>query len=52
MADGWRFDRTDGDQEIWKREKGEGRVVVPKGRGELPTGTAHGIARQAGWTKA
>jgi predicted RNA binding protein YcfA (HicA-like mRNA interferase family) len=49
VAEGWRLDRADGDHEIWKRPGGGGRVVVPKGRGDIAHGTAMSIMKQAGW---
>ena len=46
--DGW-IERNAGDQMVYTHPEKKGRVVVPKGRGDLPSGTARSIEKQAGW---
>lgn len=47
--DGWQILRNDGDHTVYAHPERQGRVIVPKGRGDLPLGTARSIVRQAGW---
>ncbi|WP_413993697.1 type II toxin-antitoxin system HicA family toxin [Labrys okinawensis] len=46
--EGW-IARNDGDHMVYTHAEKKGRVVVPKGRGDLPSGTARSIAKAAGW---
>jgi predicted RNA binding protein YcfA (HicA-like mRNA interferase family) len=45
--EGWMVMRDSGPHTIYG--KGTARVVVPKGRGDLKTGTALNINKTAGW---
>jgi predicted RNA binding protein YcfA (HicA-like mRNA interferase family) len=47
--EGWQALRNDGDHTVYAHPERKGRVIVPKGRGDLPPGTARSIAKQAGW---
>ena len=46
--EGW-VAREGGDHSVFKPPARPGRVVVPRGRGDLAPGTARNIARDAGW---
>ena len=48
-GEGWLILRNDGDHTVYHHPDKKGRVIVPKGRGDLPTGTANSIAKSAGW---
>jgi predicted RNA binding protein YcfA (HicA-like mRNA interferase family) len=47
--EGWQILRNDGDHTVYTHPERKGRVILPKGRGDLPPGTARSIAKQAGW---
>ncbi len=47
-AEGW-IARDDGKHTVYKHPEKQGRPIVPKGRGDLPEGTARSIAKAAGW---
>jgi predicted RNA binding protein YcfA (HicA-like mRNA interferase family) len=51
-ADGWRVKKARGDHEVYAHPHRTGRIPVPRGRGDLPFGTAKSIAEAAGWTGA
>ena len=38
-----------GEHDVYKHPRRPGRIPVPRGRGDLPLGTARSIARTAGW---
>lgn len=46
--EGW-DKRDEGKHIVYTHQERPGRVVVPKGRGDLATGTARSIAKVAGW---
>ncbi|WP_407524404.1 type II toxin-antitoxin system HicA family toxin [Methylobacterium oryzisoli] len=46
--EGWRLRPSKGPHDIYVLP-GRPNVAVPRGRGDLPPGTARAIARQAGW---
>jgi predicted RNA binding protein YcfA (HicA-like mRNA interferase family) len=46
--EGWE-ERDGGSHYVYKHPTKPGRIVVPKGRGDLPSGTAANIAKNAGW---
>ena len=47
--DGWRKAKARGIHDIYKHDRRPGRIPVPRGRGDLPFGTARSIAEAAGW---
>ncbi len=47
-SEGW-AGRDSGPHTVYTHPSKPGRVVVPKGRGDLPAGTARSIANAAGW---
>lgn len=47
--EGWYEARKAKKHIVYKHPEKEGRVIVPKGRGDLPSGTADSIAEMAGW---
>ena len=47
--EGWSVRVARGDHDVYKHPVKQGRVAVPRGRGDLPLGTARNIARSAGW---
>jgi predicted RNA binding protein YcfA (HicA-like mRNA interferase family) len=48
-AEGWLILRNTGDHTVYGHGERFGRIPVPKGRGDLPQGTAKSIAKAAGW---
>jgi len=48
-GDGWMVRVATGDHDVYKHPQKPGRIPVPRGRGDLPLGTARNIARSAGW---
>ncbi|MGA0598798.1 type II toxin-antitoxin system HicA family toxin [Enterovirga sp. CN4-39] len=48
--EGWRTTRAAGSHDVYKHPDSEDRIPVPRGRGDLPIGTARAIAMTAGWT--
>jgi len=46
--EGWQA-KEGGRHTVYTHPEKKGRVVLPRGRGDLPTGTARDIARNAGW---
>ncbi|MGO9005245.1 MAG: type II toxin-antitoxin system HicA family toxin [Beijerinckiaceae bacterium] len=46
--EGWKLHRAK-KHLVYKHPDKKGRVIVPRGRGEIPPGTADSIAKQAGW---
>ena len=48
-AEGWVVQRNTGDHTVYSHIGRLGRIPVPKGRGDLPPGTARSIAKAAGW---
>ena len=46
--EGWTMKRG-GDHDIYRHPEKRGRIPVPRGRGDLPLGTARSIAAAAGW---
>ncbi|TXM68888.1 type II toxin-antitoxin system HicA family toxin [Methylobacterium sp. WL103] len=49
--EGWMTRPFKGPHDIYAHPERAGTVAVPRGRGDLPAGTARSIARAAGWTK-
>jgi predicted RNA binding protein YcfA (HicA-like mRNA interferase family) len=47
--EGWRTRPSKGPHEIYVHPSKPGHVAVPRGRGDLPVGTARAIAISAGW---
>ena len=47
--EGWVVRRASGAHDVYVHNGKPGRIPVPRGRGDLPTGTAHNIAKTAGW---
>lgn len=48
-SEGWLMLRDAGPHMVFRHPAKAGRIIVPKGRGDLPQGTAMSIARAAGW---
>jgi predicted RNA binding protein YcfA (HicA-like mRNA interferase family) len=48
-GEGWTVRLATGDHDVYKHPQKPGRIPVPRGRGDLPLGTARNIARSAGW---
>ncbi|OCC05241.1 hypothetical protein BA190_10080 [Labrys sp. WJW] len=46
--EGW-IPREGADHMVYTHPEKPGRVIVPKGRGDVASGTARSIAKQAGW---
>ncbi|MDQ3558409.1 MAG: type II toxin-antitoxin system HicA family toxin [Pseudomonadota bacterium] len=49
LREGWAAVPSRGPHEKFRRADRGVSVIVPRGRGDLPTGTARSIARAAGW---
>lgn len=49
--EGWSLTKLAGAHDVYKHPGLDGRIPVPRGRGDLPVGTARNIAREAGWLK-
>ncbi|WP_293864255.1 type II toxin-antitoxin system HicA family toxin [uncultured Alsobacter sp.] len=49
QREGWIVLRQVGPHTVYAHPAGGRHVIVPHGRGDLPTGTALAIAMQAGW---
>jgi predicted RNA binding protein YcfA (HicA-like mRNA interferase family) len=47
--EGWTLRKTTGDHHVYVHPEKPDFVPVPRGRGDLPFGTARNIARAAGW---
>ena len=50
MREGWTVIPSRGPHEKFRHPERSDAVIIPRGRGDLPTGTARSIARAAGWT--
>jgi predicted RNA binding protein YcfA (HicA-like mRNA interferase family) len=50
LREGWTVIPSRGPHEKFRHSDRSDVVMVPRGRGDLPTGTARSIARAAGWT--
>jgi predicted RNA binding protein YcfA (HicA-like mRNA interferase family) len=48
-ADGWRLTRIKGSHHQFRHPTRTGLVTVPHPKSEIPNGTFHSIAKQAGW---
>jgi predicted RNA binding protein YcfA (HicA-like mRNA interferase family) len=48
-SEGWLVLRDAGPHTVYGHPSKGGRIAVPKGRGDLPAGTAMSIAKAAGW---
>lgn len=49
--EGWQNTKAAGAHNVYKHPERAGRIPLPRGRGDLPVGTARSIAVEAGWTK-
>jgi predicted RNA binding protein YcfA (HicA-like mRNA interferase family) len=47
--EGWFVKKSSGEHDIYRHREKYGRIPVPRGRGDLPPGTARNIAVMAGW---
>jgi len=50
-SEGWTMRTAKGDHDVYKHTRRRGRIPVPRGRGDLPLGTARNIANAAGWVQ-
>ncbi|KQT50427.1 hypothetical protein ASG52_06305 [Methylobacterium sp. Leaf456] len=48
--EGWRIVKSRGGHDVYRHADRMHHIAVPRGRGDLPVGTARSIARAAGWT--
>jgi predicted RNA binding protein YcfA (HicA-like mRNA interferase family) len=48
--EGWHVRNGGREHDVYKHAEKPGRIPVPRGRGDLPFGTAKSIAVAAGWT--
>lgn len=48
-ADGWELSRIKGSHHQFKHPIKPGLVTVPHPKADIPKGTFHSIAKQAGW---
>ena len=48
LSKGWYYSHTNGFHYIYKNNEKEGRIVVPRHKGDIPKGTLNSILKQAG----
>jgi predicted RNA binding protein YcfA (HicA-like mRNA interferase family) len=47
--EGWIVKKSRGGHDVFRHPTRPGRIPLPRGRGNLPLGTARSIAEAAGW---